>query len=223
MFLCYQDWRASWTPQVQFRAEWRNLDCTKPVHDEIWSSAGSSWEKGGYCWVSYINKILCLWGLLSPLHSYVILDTPGQIEIFTWSASGAIITDAVASSFPTVVAYIIDTPRTTAPATFMSNMLYACRCADFYSHNLHITHSPHLVFSTKQSFLSFWFSTRRMSNAMNSRWIGCKTSRHSKKRLLRTAGQETTKANQLTWTVSWTVWAWCWMSFTSIWRCAISL
>jgi hypothetical protein len=57
----------------------------------------------------------------------VILDTPGQIEIFTWSASGAIITDAVASSLPTVVAYIIDTPRTTAPATFMSNMLYACR------------------------------------------------------------------------------------------------
>lgn len=60
------------------------------------------------------------------VHSYVILDTPGQIEIFTWSASGAIITDAVASSFPTVVAYIVDTPRTTAPATFMSNMLYAC-------------------------------------------------------------------------------------------------
>ncbi|KAJ7623632.1 hypothetical protein FB45DRAFT_926280 [Roridomyces roridus] len=57
---------------------------------------------------------------------YVILDTPGQIEIFTWSASGAIITDAVASSMPAVVAYIIDTPRTTAPATFMSNMLYAC-------------------------------------------------------------------------------------------------
>jgi hypothetical protein len=61
------------------------------------------------------------------LCSYVILDTPGQIEIFTWSASGTIITDAVASSLPTVVAYIIDTPRTTAPATFMSNMLYACR------------------------------------------------------------------------------------------------
>ena len=27
---------------------------------------------------------------------------------------------------PTCVAYVIDTPRTTAPATFMSNMLYAC-------------------------------------------------------------------------------------------------
>ena len=67
--------------------------------------------------------------LTGPLHpsSYVIIDTPGQIEIFTWSASGAIITDAVASALPTVVAYIVDTPRTVAPATFMSNMLYACR------------------------------------------------------------------------------------------------
>ncbi|KAH9979515.1 XPA-binding protein 1 [Lactifluus volemus] len=57
---------------------------------------------------------------------YIIVDTPGQIEIFTWSASGAIITDAVASALPTVLAYIVDTPRTVAPATFMSNMLYAC-------------------------------------------------------------------------------------------------
>ncbi|CAH7672162.1 hypothetical protein BY996DRAFT_6695655 [Phakopsora pachyrhizi] len=62
----------------------------------------------------------------SKMTDYVILDTPGQIEIFTWSASGSIITDAIASSIPTVVAYIIDTPRTTSPATFMSNMLYAC-------------------------------------------------------------------------------------------------
>lgn len=57
---------------------------------------------------------------------YILLDTPGQIEIFTWSASGAIITDSIASSIPSCVAYVVDTPRTTAPATFMSNMLYAC-------------------------------------------------------------------------------------------------
>ncbi|KAE8538963.1 hypothetical protein D1P53_005332 [Cryptococcus gattii VGV] len=50
---------------------------------------------------------------------YILVDTPGQIEIFTWSASGAIITDAIASSLPTVVAYIVDTPRTTSPVTFM--------------------------------------------------------------------------------------------------------
>jgi GTPase SAR1 family protein len=57
---------------------------------------------------------------------YVLVDTPGQIEIFTWSASGAIITEAFASTFPTVVAYVVDTPRSTSPVTFMSNMLYAC-------------------------------------------------------------------------------------------------
>ncbi|KAI9291682.1 hypothetical protein K502DRAFT_296587 [Neoconidiobolus thromboides FSU 785] len=57
---------------------------------------------------------------------YLLVDTPGQIEIFTWSASGAIITEALALSYPTVIAYIIDTPRTASPATFMSNMLYAC-------------------------------------------------------------------------------------------------
>lgn len=57
---------------------------------------------------------------------YVLVDTPGQIEIFTWSASGAIITEAFASTFPTVVTYVVDTPRSASPQTFMSNMLYAC-------------------------------------------------------------------------------------------------
>ncbi|KAF5752120.1 P-loop containing nucleoside triphosphate hydrolases superfamily protein isoform 1 [Tripterygium wilfordii] len=57
---------------------------------------------------------------------YVLVDTPGQIEIFTWSASGAIITEAFASTFPTVVTYVVDTPRSANPVTFMSNMLYAC-------------------------------------------------------------------------------------------------
>ena len=28
---------------------------------------------------------------------YVIFDTPGQIEVFTWSASGAIITETLVS------------------------------------------------------------------------------------------------------------------------------
>ena len=56
----------------------------------------------------------------------IIVDTPGQIEVFVWSASGTILLDSLASSFPTVIAYIIDTPRTTSTSTFMSNMLYAC-------------------------------------------------------------------------------------------------
>ncbi|XP_013785335.1 GPN-loop GTPase 1-like [Limulus polyphemus] len=57
---------------------------------------------------------------------YVIFDTPGQIEVFTWSASGSIITEALASAFPTVVVYIMDIVRSVSPVTFMSNMLYAC-------------------------------------------------------------------------------------------------
>ncbi|KAL1454043.1 hypothetical protein WDU94_010338 [Cyamophila willieti] len=55
-----------------------------------------------------------------------ILDTPGQIEVFTWSASGQIITEALASIYPTVLIYVVDVVRSTSPVTFMSNMLYAC-------------------------------------------------------------------------------------------------
>jgi GTPase SAR1 family protein len=56
----------------------------------------------------------------------ILVDTPGQIEVFVWSASGSILLDSLASTFPTVIAYIIDTPRTASTSTFMSNMLYAC-------------------------------------------------------------------------------------------------
>jgi len=56
----------------------------------------------------------------------ILIDTPGQIEVFVWSASGDILLGSLASSFPTVIAYIIDTPRTASTSTFMSNMLYAC-------------------------------------------------------------------------------------------------
>ncbi len=60
------------------------------------------------------------------LPPYILVDTPGQIEVFVWSASGNILLSSMASSFPTVLAYIIDTPRTTEnTSTFMSNMLYA--------------------------------------------------------------------------------------------------
>ena len=55
-----------------------------------------------------------------------LFDTPGQIEAFTWSASGSIITETLAASHPTVIAYVVDSARATNPTTFMSNMLYAC-------------------------------------------------------------------------------------------------
>ncbi len=60
------------------------------------------------------------------INRYVVFDTPGQIEVFTWSASGAIITEALASRYPTVIVYVLDCVRSQNPITFMSNMLYSC-------------------------------------------------------------------------------------------------
>merc|ERR1712224_257635 len=59
-------------------------------------------------------------------HKNIIIDTPGQIEVFTWSASGSIITETLAMTHPTVIVYVMDTARCTNAVTFMSNMLYAC-------------------------------------------------------------------------------------------------
>lgn len=73
-----------------------------------------------------IDQVIKLVETKQDKYEHVIVDTPGQIECFVWSASGSIITESFASSFPTVIAYVIDTPRNTNPTTFMSNMLYAC-------------------------------------------------------------------------------------------------
>jgi GTPase SAR1 family protein len=72
------------------------------------------------------DKVVDILKERAPATRYVVVDTPGQIEVFTWSASGALITDMLVSSFPTVVLYVVDTPRCKSPTTFMSNMLYAC-------------------------------------------------------------------------------------------------
>ncbi|MBZ3869419.1 GPN-loop GTPase 1 [Sciurus carolinensis] len=81
---------------------------------------------------------------------YVLIDTPGQIEVFTWSASGTIITEALASSFPTVVIYVMDTSRSTNPVTFMSNMLYACSI-------LYKTKLPFIVVMNKTDIIDHSF------------------------------------------------------------------
>ena len=82
------------------------------------------------------DKVLHLMEKRAEKAKYMFVDTPGQIEVFTWSASGDIIAKLLASSFPTVMLFVIDTPRTTKPATFMSNMLYACSM--FYKFKLPI-------------------------------------------------------------------------------------
>lgn len=66
--------------------------------------------------------------------SHFLVDTPGQIEAFTWSASGKIICESLASIYPTVLAYVMDTPKCQSPTSFIANMLYACSV--FYRHQI---------------------------------------------------------------------------------------
>ncbi|XP_073413905.1 GPN-loop GTPase 1 [Dendrobates tinctorius] len=88
---------------------------------------------------------------------YVLIDTPGQIEVFTWSASGSIITEALASSFPSVVVYVMDTSRSTNPVTFMSNMLYACSI-------MYKTKLPFIVVMNKTDIIDHSFAVEWMQD-----------------------------------------------------------
>ncbi|XP_023268134.1 GPN-loop GTPase 1 [Seriola lalandi dorsalis] len=90
-------------------------------------------------------------------HRYVLIDTPGQIEVFTWSASGTIITEALASSFPCVVIYVMDTSRSVSPVTFMSNMLYACSI-------LYKTKLPFIVVMNKTDIIDHSFAVEWMKD-----------------------------------------------------------
>lgn len=90
-------------------------------------------------------------------HRFVLIDTPGQIEVFTWSASGTIITEALASSFPCVVVYVMDTSRSVNPVTFMSNMLYACSI-------LYKTKLPFIVVMNKTDIIDHCFAVEWMQD-----------------------------------------------------------
>ncbi|KAI9531745.1 GPN-loop GTPase 1 [Dissostichus eleginoides] len=90
-------------------------------------------------------------------HRYVLIDTPGQIEVFTWSASGTIITETLASSFPCVVIYVMDTTRSVSPVTFMSNMLYACSI-------LYKTKLPFIVAMNKTDIIEHSFAVEWMQD-----------------------------------------------------------
>ena len=97
-------------------------------------------------------------GPTSRASSYVLVDTPGQIEVFTWSASGTIVTEALAASYPTVLVYVVDTPRSTNPATFMSNMLYACSI-------LYKTRLPFVLVFNKTDVVSHDFAVEWMTDS----------------------------------------------------------
>eukprot|EP00483_Globobulimina_turgida_P010364 UN10384 len=88
---------------------------------------------------------------------YVFIDTPGQIEVFTWSASGQIITETLAYEYPTILIYVIDTPKCMDCVTFMSNMTYACSI-------LYKTKLPFLLVFNKIDIKSHLFALNWMNS-----------------------------------------------------------
>ncbi|CAG8449079.1 6249_t:CDS:2 [Ambispora gerdemannii] len=148
--------------QLPFTA---NIDIRDTInYKEVMKQYVSSWlgPNGGILtslnlFTTKFDQVLEFVAKRAPALNHIIVDTPGQIEIFTWSASGAIITDALAATYPCVVAYIIDTPRTTNPATFMSNMLYACSI-------LYKTKLPFILVFNKTDVVSHEFAVKWMTD-----------------------------------------------------------
>jgi len=103
------------------------------------------------------NEVMNYVDKRAPKLKYIFVDTPGQIEVFNWSASGTIITEAFCTTYPTVYIYVVDTTRSTNPVTFMSNMLYACSL-------LYKSRLPIVIVFTKIDIISHVYALEWMKN-----------------------------------------------------------
>jgi GTPase SAR1 family protein len=58
---------------------------------------------------------------------YVIIDTPGQLEAFTWSSPGVVLLEYLKAlkNYKIIILYLIDSVQTEKHAVFMCNMMYA--------------------------------------------------------------------------------------------------
>lgn len=56
---------------------------------------------------------------------YVIIDTPGQIEAFTWSSPGYMLIETLKTVGDVILVYTVDSVSSHKHAVFMSNMMYA--------------------------------------------------------------------------------------------------
>ncbi|RKO94844.1 GPN-loop GTPase, partial [Blyttiomyces helicus] len=77
---------------------------------------------------SKIDQITAIISSKIETHDYVLIDTPGQIEIFTWSSSGDIIAKSLKTTFTDVsLLYVVDANRcSNSHTTMASNILHAC-------------------------------------------------------------------------------------------------
>ncbi|GET86981.1 xpa-interacting protein, putative [Leishmania tarentolae] len=73
-----------------------------------------------------IHQVVSLLEKKKEMLDWIVVDTPGQIEVFTWSASGNLIADSFGAVFPTILLFVADTVRcVSSPQTFVSTMLYS--------------------------------------------------------------------------------------------------
>lgn len=92
------------------------------VHVDLSDPSAEPVERSGNCRADT--------DLLDEVPKYLVMDTPGQIEVFTWSASGGVVLSSLAAAFPTVIVYVIDAARCAAgPEAFGANILYAASIA----------------------------------------------------------------------------------------------
>lgn len=100
-----------------------------------------------------IKKLI---GKKNPKPKYILIDTPGQIEIFTWSASGSILCESFSSHFPSIFLYLVDLAKSVHPLTFVSNILYSCSV--LYKTRLPIAMVINKVDITSMDFIRDWLN-----------------------------------------------------------------
>ena len=72
-----------------------------------------------------IDQIKTVAGQHPEKENLFLVDIPGQIEVFTWSSSSLILTEAISTLMPVKIVYIMDSVRCNNPNVFLSNILFA--------------------------------------------------------------------------------------------------
>lgn len=79
--------------------------------------------------VTKINEFMQKLKQKKTMYDHFIIDTPGQLEIFTWSISGEIIVQSVQNIFKSsiIILFVIDVDQCQKDkSSFVTNILYAC-------------------------------------------------------------------------------------------------
>lgn len=146
-------------PAVQSLPYGAHIDCRDTVdYGKVMSEYGLG-PNGGILtacnlFATRFDQVMDLLATKEQQHDYVLVDTPGQIEIFTWSASGEIVLQALAARYTTIVCFVLDSHRCINPQRFMSNMLQAVSVA--YRSKLPVLLAFNKVDATRHEFALEW-------------------------------------------------------------------